>query len=110
MSLTNELAFKIQLKHIGADDFTAEAKEMLADVETRLSGLDATKKDEKRRISALTKDKSELLARIAETDTLLASIGNSLTDTEAKQLILKKLYDLATQELSAACTSARCRV
>ena len=37
---------------------------------------------------------------MAKTDALLASIGGQLTETEAKTLILKKLYDLANQELN----------
>jgi type I restriction enzyme M protein len=39
-----------------------------------------------------------LLGRIAKTDSLLTSIGGQLTETEAKALILKKLYDLASDE------------
>ena len=39
-------------------------------------------------------------ARIAKTDALLASIGGQLTEIEAKTLILKKLYDLASGELN----------
>lgn len=37
---------------------------------------------------------------MAKTDALVASIGGQLTEAEAKTLILKKLYDLANQELN----------
>jgi restriction endonuclease S subunit len=40
------------------------------------------------------------VARIAKTDALVANIGGHLTEAEAKTLILKKLYDVANQELN----------
>ena len=36
---------------------------------------------------------------MARTDALVTSIGGQLTDLEARTLILKKLYDLANNEL-----------
>jgi type I restriction enzyme M protein len=41
-----------------------------------------------------------LQARLTKTDALVASIGGQLTEVEAKMLTLKKLYDLANQELN----------
>jgi type I restriction enzyme M protein len=94
------LEHKLQLKRLGGDEFKAESKELLSQVETRLATLDESKKEEKKEIAALQKDKTALQARMAKTDALLASIGGQLTDTEAKTLILKKLYDLANHELN----------
>ena len=99
-TLTDELEHKLQLKRVGGEEFKAESHQLLAQVEAQLTALDATKKDDKRKIAALQKDKAVLQARMAETDALLASIGGQLTETEAKALILKKLYDLANQELN----------
>jgi type I restriction enzyme M protein len=98
--LTDELEHKLQLKRLGGDEFKAESKALLAQAETRLATLDESKKEDKKEIAALQKDKEALQARMAKTDALLASIGGQLTETEAKTLILKKLYDLANQELN----------
>jgi type I restriction enzyme M protein len=69
-------------------------------VDTRLAALDKSKKEDKKKITALQKDKTTLEARMAKTDAVVASIGGQLTEAEAKTLILKKLYDLANQELN----------
>jgi type I restriction enzyme M protein len=98
-TLTDALAHKLLLKRLGANDFTAEAKSLIAQGEARLAELDPAKKDEKRTITALQKDKAALLARIAQTDALLAAMGGQLTEEQAKTLILKKLYDLASSQL-----------
>ena len=98
--LTDELEHKLQLKRAGSDDFKAESKELLAQAETRLAALDESKKEEKKKIATLQKDKAALQARMAKTDALLAGIGGQLTETEAKTIILKKLCDLANQELN----------
>ena len=99
-ALTDELEHKLQLKRLGGGDFKAESKQLLCQVEARLAVLDESKKEDKKKITALQKDKTALEARIAKTDAVLASIGGQLTEAEAKTLILKKLYDLANQELS----------
>ena len=57
-------------------------------------------KDDKKKITALNKDKAALQTRLAKTDAILAAIGGQLTEEEARRLILKKLYDLARNELS----------
>lgn len=98
--LADELAHKIQLKRVGAEDFLEETREFLAHVEKRLATCDERNKDEKKKCTALKKDKAALEARIARTDAVLAAIGGSLTDSEAKALILKKLYDLASADLN----------
>lgn len=97
--LTGELEYKLQLKRLGGDEFKAESKELLAQVEARLAKLDESKKEDKKKITALKKDKSVLEVRMAKTDALLAGIGGQVNEAEAKKLILKKLYDFANQEL-----------
>ncbi len=106
-TLTAELDLKLQLKRLGAEDFKAESEQLLRQVEAQLATLDATNKEEKKRITALTKDRAALEARLAKTDALFAAIGGRLTDEEAKTLILKKLHDVATGELDRYLNAAK---
>jgi type I restriction enzyme M protein len=99
-NLTDELELKLQLKRVGGDEFKAGNEQLLLQVDAQLATLSDAKKEEKKKITALQKDKVVLQARIAKTDALLASIGGQLTEAEAKTLILKKLYDLANEELN----------
>ena len=69
-------------------------------MDAQLASLDPGKKTDKRKIAALNKDKAVLKARLAKTDAILAAIGAQLTEAEACELILKKLYDLAINELN----------
>ena len=97
---TDELELKLQLKRLGGDEFKAESRELIRQVDAQLTALNPANKDDKKRITALSKDKTALQARLARTDAILAAIGGPLTDEEARGLILKKLYDLATGELN----------
>ncbi len=97
---TDELELKLQLKRLGGDEFKAESQELIRQVDAQLANLDPRNKDDKKRITALSKDKTALQARLARTDAILAAIGGPLTDEEARELILKKLYDLAVGELN----------
>jgi len=106
-TLTVELDLKLQLKRLGAEDFKAESEQLLRQVQAQLATLDATNKEEKKRITALTKDRAAIEARLAKTDALFASIGGRLTDEEAKTLILKKLHDVATGELDRYLNAAK---
>jgi type I restriction enzyme M protein len=99
-TLTDELEHKLQLKRLGGDEFKAESQQLVHQVEARLSTLDEDNKEDRKKISALQKDKAALEARMVKTDTLTASIRGQLTESEAKTLILKKLYHLANQELN----------
>ena len=94
-----ELELKISLKRLGGEGFTADNLELIRQVERRLAELDLDSKTDKKKSTALEKDKTALQARIDRTDTLLAEIGGQITDEEAKVLILKKLYDIASWEL-----------
>jgi type I restriction enzyme M protein len=97
---TDELALKLQLKRLGGDEFKAESLELIRQVDSQLTSLDPGKKTDKRKIAALKKDKAALKARLAKTDAILSAIGGQLTEAEARELILKKLYDLVTHELN----------
>ena len=96
---TTELELKLELKRLGAEGFTDENRELIRQVDRQMAELDADNKTDKKKITALQKDKAALKARIARTDALLAEIGGQLTVEEAKRLILKKLYDIAGREL-----------
>lgn len=98
--LTDELKLKLHLKRLGGDEFRAESAQLLRQVAVQLATLTGDSKDEKKKASGLQKDKAALEARIAKTDALLASIGGRLTESEAKTLILKKLFDVASRELN----------
>ncbi len=97
---TEELAFKLQLKRLGGDEFKAENLELIRQVGAQLPDLDPDKKTDKRKIAALNKDKTALKARLAKTDAIIVAIGGQLTEAEARELILKKLYDLVGNELN----------
>ena len=97
---TDELALKLQLKRLGGDEFKAESRELIRQVDAQLAGLDLKNKADKKKITVLKKDKAALNARLARTDAILAVIGGQLTEAEARELILKNLYDLVTHELN----------
>jgi len=99
-TLTDELEHKLQLKRLGGDEFTAESKQLLCQADVRLADLDDGNKEDQKKISALQKDRTALQARMSKTDAFVAAIGGQLTEPEAKTLILRKLYDLANQELN----------
>lgn len=99
-SKTDELELKLQIKRLGGDGFKAESREMIRQVNDQLVELDPKNKDDKKKITALNKDKSVLQARLTKTDSTLVAIGGQLTEEEAQQLILKKLYDLINNELN----------
>ncbi|MFH1123846.1 MAG: type I restriction-modification system subunit M N-terminal domain-containing protein [Pseudomonadota bacterium] len=97
---SDELTLKLQLKRLGGDEFKTESRDLIRQAEAALANLDAASKDDKKKIAALNKDKAALEARIAKTDALLAVIGGRLSEEEARRLILKKLYDMASGELN----------
>ena len=97
---TDELELKLQLKRLGGNEFKAESQELIRQVDAQLVSLDKNNKDDKKKMTVLNKDKAALEARLAKTDAILTSIGGRLTEEEARRLILKKLYDLASNELN----------
>ncbi len=96
----DEMALKIQLKRQGGEEFKAESLELIQQVDAQLAGLDPKNKTEKKKITALSKDKTALEARLAGIDAILSAIGGQLTEAESRDLILKKIYDLAANELN----------
>ena len=94
-----ELELKLTLKRIGGDEAKAETNELIEQVKALLIGLNPQVKEDKKKITALTKDKAVLELRLSRIDGVLAAIGGQMSEEEAKLLILKKLYDLATSEL-----------
>lgn len=94
-----ELELKLTLKRIGGDEAKAETNELIEQVKALLVGLNLQAKEDKKKITALTKDKATLELRLSRIDGVLAAIGGQMSEEEAKRLILKKLYDLATSEL-----------
>ena len=97
---TDELELKLKLKRLGGEEFMAESKDLIRQVDAQLANLNSANKDDKKKITALNKDKATLEARLAGTDAILTAIGGQLTEEEARSLILKKLYDLAHNELN----------
>jgi type I restriction enzyme M protein len=106
----DELALKLQLKRLGGEEFKAESLELIRQVEAQLAELDPKNKAEKKKITALNKDKVALKARLAKTDGILSAIGGQLTEAEARELILKKLYDLVNNELNRYLNSEKRRL
>jgi type I restriction enzyme M protein len=99
-TLTNELELKLQLKRLGGHEFKATNQQLLAQANAQLADVDPSKKEEKKKITALERDKAVLQAKMAATDVLLSSIGGQLTEDEARTLTLKKLHDLVNSELN----------
>ena len=95
----SELEFKLELKRLGADDFKAETQELIAQTDARLAELDPKKKADKKSISALHKDKEALSVRLARINAMFKAIGGQISEVDARQLIQKKIYDIARAEL-----------
>lgn len=95
------------MKRLGSEEFKSESQNLLQQVMSQIATLDETKKEEKKQITALKKDQTALEARLAKTDALFTAIGGQLTEEEAKALILKKLHDVATQELNRYLSAAK---
>ena len=95
----DELELKLRLKRIGGDEAKAETNELLAQAEAAMKNLNPAVKEEKKKLTALEKDRAALQQRLARIDDLLAAIGGPLSEADAKRLILKKLHDLANKEL-----------
>ena len=94
-----ELAFKLELKRLGADDFKAETQALIAQADARLAELDPKKKADKKTITALNKDKEALSAQAAQVDAMLKTIAGQISEADARRLILKKISDTARAEL-----------
>jgi type I restriction enzyme M protein len=58
------------------------------------------KKEREKKLAALARDKERLQKKLDGLDAALAAIGGVITPEDAKRLILKKLYDLVSSELT----------
>lgn len=94
-----ELEFKLELKRLGADDFNAEAKALIAQAEARRAELDSKEKTDKKTIASFDNDVEALIARLARTDAVLKGIGGQISEADARRLILKKIYNIAHAQL-----------
>jgi type I restriction enzyme M protein len=95
----DERELKLKLKRIGGDEAKAETNELIAQATAAMAGLNPEVKQEKKKLTALQKDKIALEKRLIHINTLLAEIGGQLIEADAKRLILKKLHDIANKEL-----------
>ena len=99
-SLSEVLEHKLKIKRVGVNSFKAEIQQQITQINAKATELDESIKEEKKRIVALHKDREVLEERIAGVDKRIESIGGQLTEAEAHQLILQKLYDVAKSELN----------
>ena len=99
-----ELDLKLRLKRLGGEEFQSETLQLIAQVTTEMAAL---KPDDKRKLAALTKDRSVLEARLLRVDDLLVAIAGQLTTEEAKVLILQKLHDWVREQLTRYLNGAK---
>ena len=89
------LEIKLSIKRLGADEETSDTETLLSTLEQKI-----LETEDKKQLAALNKDKNRLQERLAAIKTLVAQVGEPLTEEQAKQLILLKLYDLINSELA----------
>ena len=94
-----ELAFKLELKRLGEDDFKAETRSLIAHADARLAGSDPKKKADKKTVAALDKDREVLNAQLTQVEKVLKVTGGQISEVDSRRLILKKIYDIARTEL-----------
>ena len=94
-----ELAFKLKLKRLGANDFKAETQSLIAHADARLAGLDPKKKADKKTVAALEKEREVLNAELTQIEKLLKVAGGQISEVDSRRLILKKIYDITRAEL-----------
>jgi type I restriction enzyme M protein len=95
----DELELKLHLRRIGGEEAKAETNELMAQADAAMIDLNPDVKEQKKKLTALQKDKVALQKRLTRIDDLLLAIGGQLSEADAKRLILKKLHDLANKEL-----------
>ena len=72
---------------------------LIVQADDHLARLDPKKKDDKKTVTALHKDKASLNADLDHIDAVLKVIGGKISEADARRLILKKIYDIACAEL-----------
>ena len=94
-----ELKLKLRLKRSGGEEYRAEMRALVEQVDVRLAGLDPDDRTDNRKAAALSQDRDILTARIARAEALIAEIGGPISEVEARRLILTKLYDVVRAEM-----------
>lgn len=102
-----ELKTKLRHKRDGVDDDKERFQRLLESLEKLITEASETpaanakqKKEKEKKLAAMARDKERLQKKLDGLDDALEAIGGVITDEEAKLLILKKLYDLVSNELT----------
>ncbi|MEM5778054.1 MAG: type I restriction-modification system subunit M [Candidatus Aenigmatarchaeota archaeon] len=101
-----ELAYKIEVKREGDNAIRTKYNDLIKQAEADIKKYEAKEKDPKaekervKKIKNLNKDIETLKAKLSELDSFVKSIGGAITEQEAKELILKKHFDIITNELN----------
>lgn len=95
-----KLDLGLQLKRHGADEVNAEFMEMVRHIDVQLSVLKPEDRNRERLVNALTKNRRLLIERISSAESRLQELGGRLSEEDSCRLILKKLYDLAGNEMA----------
>lgn len=98
-----DLQVKIGLKKFGPEEETWDARRLKEQAEKEMGELgprDSWDKENKAKGKRLSSDISFLAERIDAIERLAASIGGVITETEAKDLILRKHHDLVADQLN----------
>lgn len=105
---TEELTLKLELKRFGSEKRVTETMKLLKAAMDQLAAAQAGDsvavasgrgRKPKSPQAALQKDIETLTARAALLERVVASIGGTITDDEAKELILEKHHDLVAEQL-----------
>ena len=96
---TAALKFKLRLKRVGGKDYGAETQALIKQIDAQFADPDPGKKADKKKMATLNRDRDVLAERILQADRLIDEIGGQISQGEARELILTKLYDIAQAEL-----------
>jgi type I restriction enzyme M protein len=102
-----DLERKLRFKREGVDDEREMLEKLLAQNQRETDSLrdklvsdKKTQKEREKKLAALERDHETLWKKINGLDAELEAIGGVITAEESKRLILKKLYDLISNELT----------
>ena len=94
-----ELKLKLRLKRSGGEEYKAEVRALVEQVDVRLAALEPDDRTDKRKAAALSQDRDILAAHIVRAEAIIAEIGGQVSEDEARGLILAKLYDVVRAEM-----------
>lgn len=103
-----ELEYKVELKRYGIEDQQEELTGIIEKEKAEIDAIEQTPVPENRKektartrkLNGLKKECAFLEGRRDSLETLLEDMGGMITEEETQQLILKKHYDLVTDELN----------